>query len=103
MNSINYPSQWKDEGFEMSGTGEVRTPISWISRLQCGSVDVFENCVWDVSGDLIIDEVINYSTADYPCTIRQLYGRYASVLDQGVIRKGYGAPSDTSTTGKDLG
>lgn len=74
-----------------------------MSRLQCGSVDVFEICVWDVSGDPIIDEVLDYSTADYPCTIRQLYGRYASVLDQRVIRKGYGPPSDTSTTRKDLG
>ena len=33
VNSINYPSQWKDEGFEISGTGEVRTFISRISRL----------------------------------------------------------------------
>ena len=66
----------------------------------CGSVDVFEICVWDVSGYPIINKVINYSTADCPCTIRQLYGRYASVLDQGVIRKVYGPPSDTTTPGK---
>ena len=66
----------------------------------CGSVDGFEICVWDVSGYPIIDEIINYSTADCPCTIRQLYGRHTSVLDQGVIRKVYGPPSDTTTPGK---
>ena len=63
----------------------------------CGSVDGFEICVWDVSGHPIINEV---STADCPCTIRLLYGRYASVLDQDVTRKVYGPPSDTTTLGK---
>ncbi len=65
-----------------------------------GSMDIFEICVWDVNGNPIINEAINYSTADSPFTIRQLYDRFASAKDQGVIRKIYGPPSDLITPGK---